>query len=129
MTEGEAVTTEGQRCRATRLDGSICRGLPDASGFCVGHRPGATEARARGGKNSSTRARIERRMDGRLRPILTLLAVSIQECHDQKIPASVASGMASLATAMIRLDEYAALTARVESLEVQVKQALEKMKR
>jgi hypothetical protein len=53
-----ATTTERQRCEAIRKDSQACRAWAIRDGFCVGHSPGAAEARVKGGYNSSKKARF-----------------------------------------------------------------------
>lgn len=104
-------------CQATRKDGTVCRGIPDDSGYCIGHRPGAAAARARGGRNSSTRARLARRLDPRLVPILDLLAQGIIDCYGSALRPQALSAMASAASAIARISETVELEARVSALE------------
>jgi hypothetical protein len=52
MRETPIVT---QRCTSTRRDGAPCTAQAGAFGFCIGHDPGALEARRKGGRAASKR--------------------------------------------------------------------------
>ena len=58
-------------CKSVKKDGTPCQGngLPDFDGYCIAHAPAdKTRAwRSRGGKNSSTAARADKRIPERLR--------------------------------------------------------------
>ena len=74
-------------CKATKKDGSPCqgRGLPQYDGFCISHGPSAEETRewrARGGKNSATVVRIEKKMPEHYSVILDLLVEGMKMVMD-----------------------------------------------
>ena len=95
------------RCTATTKNGQPCLGRPSESGFCFAHDPAfaATRetARVRGGKNSSSRARLEKLMPERLRPTFELLEKAVTEVYEGRLPAQRASAMASLTGALIKI--------------------------
>ncbi len=62
-------------CKGIRKDGSPCqgRGLPQYDGYCIAHGPPADQAhqwRSLGGQNSSTAARLDKRIPERLKKAL-----------------------------------------------------------
>ena len=64
-------------CKSIRKDGSPCQGhgLKQFDGYCIAHGP-ADEVRAsrsRGGKNSSTAVRLDKRMPARLKQAIDLV--------------------------------------------------------
>lgn len=77
------------------------------SGFCFTHDPtlSATReaARVRGGKNSSSRARLEKLMPERLRPTFELLDKAVTEVYEGRLAPQRASAMASLAGTMVKI--------------------------
>jgi len=50
MRETPSVT---QRCTSDRRDGAPCTAQAGASGYCIGHAPGAQDARRKGGHAKS----------------------------------------------------------------------------
>ncbi len=112
--------TERQRCKSTRLDGQPCRAWAQANGFCVGHSPEAPEWRRKGGKNSSKRARADKLLPLRLRPILELLEQALTEVHASKLDSKQGSAMASLANAITKVYESGILEDRLTILESKV---------
>ena len=109
-------------CSALRKDGSQCHGWPDASGLCPAHRPGFLEIAAKGGKNKAKAVQLEKRLPGRLRPVLDLLGESIKQVHEGKISPAQGSAIASLASAMCRVSEVAELEVRLTTLEIRLKE-------
>ncbi len=84
--EEETGSIKHQRCGAITKSGQPCGGRPSESGFCFAHDPAfaATRetARVRGGKNSSSRARLEKLMPERLRPTFELLEKAVTEVYE-----------------------------------------------
>ena len=115
------MTTLKPTCSATTLSGTRCRGWPDGSGFCPAHRPDAHEVRVLGGKSRSRQLQLERRLPSRLRPVLDMLARSIAEVHEGTLKPSQASAIAALASALVKISEYAELEIRLTSLEITLK--------
>jgi len=65
-------------CKALRKDGSPCKGhaLEQYGGYCIAHGPSLQQVhewRARGGKNSATAVRIEKKMPEQFTVIFDLL--------------------------------------------------------
>jgi hypothetical protein len=114
-------TGEGwQRCPAIRKGGERCSGYAAVGGYCIGHSPDAAEARRKGGYASSRARRAQKLMLARLRPISDLIEHAIQEVHDGGLPASSASAMGSLATALLKLYQAGELEERLRNLEAKV---------
>jgi hypothetical protein len=116
-TESLANTTERLRCKAIKKDGQLCRAWAQGSGLCVFHSPESKEARRKGGFNSSKKARADKLLPLRLRPILTLLEQAITEVHEGKIDSKQATAMASLGGAIVRVYESGVLEERLTDLE------------
>ena len=108
-----------ERCPALRVDGEPCRGRPGPSGCCIGHAPGAREARRRGGRATATGERAARLLPARLRPVSELLTRALTEVHEGQITPSQATAMSSLSTAILRLYEAADFEERLRALEDQ----------
>lgn len=108
---------DAQRCPAVKRDGAVCGAKAGASGFCIGHTPHAQEARAKGGASTSRQARALRAMPPRLRPVADMLGKALQEVHDGKIDPRIASAMASLAGALVRVITAGELEERIKALE------------
>jgi hypothetical protein len=111
-----------QPCRGLRKDGSPCRArpLPDRH-YCWAHDDDLSgkrqQARKTGGHNKATEKRLNKALPPSLKPILELLMSSVAEVHAGTLDPRQASGMASLASAIGRLYETAALEERLEALE------------
>lgn len=110
-----AETTE--RCPAVRRDGRRCTAAVTSSGYCIGHGPGASEARRMGGKATSRAARAGRLLPARLRPIADGLEAAFEEVHAGRLDPKRASAMASLAGALVRVVTAGELEERVRSIE------------
>lgn len=109
------------RCAAMTKAGQRCRGWPDASGFCPAHREGAREIQVLGGKCRSRQYQLERRLPSRLKPVLEMLGKAMVETHEGTLNPSRAQAMASLASALIKLSEYAELEMRLSVIELNLK--------
>jgi len=117
MSDDSAKTSVRQRCHATRKDGQPCRAWAVRDGLCVGHSPGAVEARRRGGLNSSKKARADKLLPLRLRPVLELLETALEEVHIGKLSSRQGAAMASIGNAIVRLYEAGVLEERLTILE------------
>ena len=74
-------------CKARRKDGSPCKGhaLDQYGGYCIAHGPTPEQVhewRARGGKNSATAVRIEKKMPEHYTVILDLLVEGMKMVMD-----------------------------------------------
>jgi DNA-binding transcriptional ArsR family regulator len=115
-----ADTSERQRCHATRKDGQPCRAWAQVDGLCIGHSPKAIEARRRGGANSSKKARADKLLPARLRPILQLLEEALVRVYKGELDTRLGGSLSSLAGAIVRLYETGLLEERVTNLESKV---------
>jgi hypothetical protein len=113
----EEKTSERQCCKAIRKDGQPCNAFAVKNGFCIGHSPGAAEARRKGGLNSSRVARLNKLIPARLKPTLELLEEAIKQVHKGTLQPSQGTAMASLASAMIKVFESGVLEERLLKLE------------
>ncbi len=104
-------------CSARKKDGGECHGWPDKSGLCPAHRPGAHEIRVFAGKCRSKQHQLETRLHPRLRPVLDRLATAIEETHKGILHPARAQAMAALASALIKVTEFAEVEARLTALE------------
>lgn len=113
------MTSEKQRpkCTATRKDGSPCKSFAVLNGLCVGHQPGAQQARAKGGLNSSRAARLRGLIPPRLVPVYDKLETALTEVHTGQLEPKQAQAMASLARAMVAVLTSGELEERVRILE------------
>ena len=73
-------------CKGIRKDGSPCQGhgLDQYDGYCIAHAPAdlTHEWRSRGGKNSATAARLDKRIPERLKDMLELLDSGMKQVTD-----------------------------------------------
>ena len=91
-------------CKSFKLDGSPCQGqgLKQFDGYCIAHAPAdKTRAwRARGGKNSSTAARLDKRIPERLQGIIKDLAEGFTAVRDGTLSPAAYTAMCRGAKAM-----------------------------
>jgi len=108
-------------CQATRKDGQPCAVKAGADGFCVFHSPAAAERRraanAQGGRNKATPRRLERLLPAALKPVLVRLMDGLEQVHEGVLDPRQATAMASLAGAICKMYETAALEERLAALE------------
>lgn len=106
------------QCQATRRDGRPCTALAvGESAFCVGHRPGAREARAKGGQQHGNVARALKLLPSRLQPVAVQLETALAEVHAGTLKPSAAGAMAALATALVRVVQAGELEERTRAVE------------
>ena len=91
-----------QRCPALKKSGEPCTANAGSDGFCIGHSPGATEARRKGGFATSRAARAGKLLPARLRPRAEILEKSITDVYEGKLEPRAASAIASLSSALVR---------------------------
>lgn len=106
-----------ERCAALKSSGVQCTAKAVSNGLCIGHLPGATEARKRGGKATSREARADRLLPTRLKPIAELLEVAFREVHAGTLDPKVGSAMAALSGALVRVIVSGELEERLRRLE------------
>ena len=114
MRETPSVT---QRCTSTRRDGAPCTAQAGASGYCIGHDPGAQDARRKGGHAKSRAERAAKLLPARLQPMVSLLEDALGEVPRGELDPRDASAMASLAGALVRAMTAGELEERLRALE------------
>ena len=91
-------------CKSIRKDGSPCQGhgLKQFDGYCIAHAPAdKTRAwRSRGGKNSATAARADKRIPERLQGIINDLAEGFTAVRDGTLSPAAYTAMCRGAKAM-----------------------------
>lgn len=108
-------------CGATRVDGTPCRSRPvSGEERCIGHRATANDARRAGGRATTRAARADRLLPARLRPIATRLERAMEEVHNGKLDPRVATALASLASALVRVSAAGELEERMRGLEARL---------
>ena len=109
------------RCNATRRDGQPCTGLARPSGYCFYHDPALAAKRAdgrrRGGQKNSHVARFQKKAPQELRDVLDQLLQALEETYGGQLEPRVATAMATLCGAIVRVYELGELAVRVQALE------------
>ena len=109
------------RCNATRRDGQPCTVHARVSGYCFYHDPAFAEKRAQGrrlgGYASSNVARIHKNTPPELRDVLDQLMQALEETYGGQLEPRVATAMATLCGAIVRVYELGELAVRVQALE------------
>ena len=94
-------------CKGVKQDGTPCRGngLPDFDGYCIAHAPTekTREWRSRGGKNSSTAARSDKRIPERLRGAIEALDQGLLDVREGNLDPAAYSAMCRGVKAMVDL--------------------------
>lgn len=115
------IQANRQLCKATRKDGHPCHAPAIRDGLCFGHSPAlaekASQARITGGKNRAKSERLRRLVPPRLIPLFDKLENALDEVHDGELEPRIASAMAALAGAMVRVLTSGELEERVRKLE------------
>ena len=106
-----------QHCTSTRRDGAPCTAQAGTSGYCIGHDPGAVEARRKGGHATSRAERAGKLLPARLQPMVSLLEDALGEVHRGELDPRAAWAMASLAGALVRTITAGELEERLRALE------------
>ena len=106
-----------QRCVSTRQDGAPCTAQAGTTGYCIGHDPGAQDARRKGGHAASRSERAGKLLPARLQPMVSLLEDALGEVHRGELDPRAASAMASLAGALVRTITAGELEERLRALE------------
>ena len=108
-------------CPATRRDGQPCRAIANSGGFCMAHDPALAEKRREaarlGGKGKARVARLGKLVPPRLMAVYDTLELALGQVYRGEIDARVATAMASLAGAMVRVLTSGELEQRVRLLE------------
>jgi len=109
-----------QHCPTTRRDGEPCTARPGPSGYCIGHDAGAEDARRKGGLGKSRAIRAEKLLPARLRPIAVMLEEALGEVHRGDLDPRVATAMASLAGALVKVITSGEMEERLRALEARL---------
>jgi hypothetical protein len=118
MTEpNQQSSSSPKHCPATRKDGQPCQAPAGSDGWCIGHRPGAKDARSRGGKGKSRAARAGKLLPARLRPIVDRLEKALDDVETGKITPAQGQAMASLSRAIVQVFTAGELEERMRDLE------------
>ena len=118
----EASRSISKHCAGTRKDGAPCTApVMGTGGYCFAHDPERAtqrrEARAHGGRNRATRARLDRLVPATLRPMIGSLLDALDEVHGGDLDPKRASAMAALAGAITRAYGVGVLEERIQALE------------
>ena len=70
-----------QHCVSTGRDGAPCTAQAGASGYCIGHDPGAVEARRKDGHATSRSEQAGKLLPARLQPVVSILEGALGEIH------------------------------------------------
>ena len=94
-------------CKGIKRDGTPCQGqgLPSFDGYCIAHAPAdkTREWRSRGGKNSSTAARADKRLPERLGSAIEALKQGLSDVQEGKLDPAAYSAMCRGAKVMADL--------------------------
>lgn len=105
---------------------AACRAAAGPSGYCFGHDPALAAARARGrragGQGRSAGRRLRKAVPPDLKDVLARLIEALEGCHEGGLEPRVATAMASLAGAIVRVYEVGELALRVQKLEEEERQ-------
>lgn len=109
-------------CKGTKKDGTPCTATTlDAAGFCFAHSPSReaerAEARAKGGRNSSSLARISKLVPARLGPIFERLERVMVEVHEGTLEPARANALANVARAAAAVLTSGEIEQRLRDLE------------
>jgi hypothetical protein len=113
------------QCKATRADGRPCQGKPlPGESYCFAHserlQRTRAEGQARGGRNKSKVARVQRALDDKLSTIANQLLLALLQTHRGDIRPAVGTSMAALASAYLKVMEVAELQVKIEDLEARL---------
>ena len=97
--------------------GRRVRPRPGLRAYCIGHAPGAQDARRKGGHAKSRAERAAKLLPARLQPMVSLLEDALGEVHRGELDPRAASAMASLAGALVRAMTAGELEERLRALE------------
>ena len=110
------------KCTATKRNGAACQGRPVLeSQFCVAHHEDAAIWRSQGGKAKSNIERAYSRFPEGLRPVVDGLLQAFEQTHKEELNPRAATAMASVASSLIRVAEYALVTERLEAIESELR--------
>ena len=106
-TQSDSHCDSKSPCKSTKRDGSPCqgRGLEQFDGYCIAHAPPhLTRAwRAKGGKNSSTAARQDKRIPEHQKELITELTKGFHQVHAGTLAASDYTAMCRGVSTLLQL--------------------------
>ena len=118
---GESNTSDAannsQICAAIKKGGDPGQARPVAGKFCIGHRPGAGDARSLGGSASSRVNRARKLLPSRIQPIAESMERALIEVHSGDITPAQGTAMASIAGALLKLLQLVEFEERIKKLE------------
>ncbi len=95
-------------CTATRRDGTPCALPATGSGaYCFAHDPGSAGARAKGGRQSSTAARMVRHLPPELRELVARLSGWLGDVEAGTLKPQQATALAALCGRLLDLARLA----------------------
>ncbi len=110
-----------ETCTAKTTRGKACSAQAWRAGLCRWHHPGLEVERAawreRGGRNRSTASRAARRLPKELSDVKTSLLRALANVEDGSLEPQRATAMATLAKAVLAVDERGDLETRLATLE------------
>ena len=98
-------------CKGVKKDGTPCRGngLEQLDGYCLAHGP--TELtrgwRVRGGENSSTAARADKRLPERYRDVINIVVQGIDDVKEGIMTPAALTAISRAAKALLDLNRAA----------------------
>jgi hypothetical protein len=112
---------DSRHCSALKKDGSQCRAWASKqTGRCPVHSPNAREIQVLGGKSKTRQHMLERHLPSRMKPVLDMLAKSMEQVHRGEISPQQGSSLAALAGALCKVSELSDLEIRISVLEVRL---------
>jgi hypothetical protein len=118
-------------CLKRRKDGGLCQARPTTSGFCPSHDPALSgkirEARARGGRGKSTRARAARLLPADLQLLDRVIDRAIDDLYSGSISPGQGSALSALVGSKIRLREVSLKLAEQSELRSRISHLEEKI--
>ena len=112
-------------CKSIKKNGSPCQGhgLEQFDGYCIAHAPAdkTRQWRSRGGKNSATAARLDKRIPERLKDMMDMLDDGMKRLLDGTL--SPAAYTAMCRGAKVRIDLYRLADEEMEAIRTEETQA------
>ena len=112
-------------CKSIKRDGSPCngKGLEQFDGYCIAHGPAdqTRQWRALGGTNSSTAARLDKRIPARLKNMMDMLEDGMNRVLEGAL--SPAAYTAMCRGAKVRIDLYRLADEEMEAIRAEENQA------
>lgn len=110
-------------CQAITRRGEPCKAHAMPSGFCPLHGEKGHEIQLLGSRSKSRQHMLETRMNPRLKSVVDLLGLAIQQVHEGKITPSQGQSIAALGSALIKAVDSAEFATKLEQLEKRLMEA------